>query len=188
MRCYKAINVCKIDITHPLNRNESLKTLAPMDLLTGEVINNWKMSIALFKLRLWQYNRDIGSDVQTRDLSLLFSNIQRLNRWVETCVSEAAQCVAFWQGPNGVNCCNKTFISVSHHVHLIGCSLGLLCMHLGNVCHYKCVLYIHCIQTSTKALEGSVTTKLGHLKNNFELTFYLSTFKLELEVMDILKL
>lgn len=73
MHCYRAINVCKIDMSPCLEGRESSKMLAPMDLLTVEVR---KVYIALFKQRFWQYNKDIGS--------LLFSEMQT-DEWEQVC-------------------------------------------------------------------------------------------------------
>lgn len=63
------------------------------------------------------------------------------------------------RGPNGVNCCNKTLISVKHPMNLIGCSLdccacvGVRSVTVDVYCTYK--------PTSTKALEESVTIELS---------------------------
>ena len=95
--CYRAITVCKIVITGFF---KNISTEGPT--------NCWgqKRFYSTFRIGVFGNTTDTGSDVQT---------VKITDEWT-TCVLEAARCIEVRLRPNRVNCCNKTLISVKHHI------------------------------------------------------------------------
>lgn len=107
MRCYEAINVCKRDISQCFEQAwifKNVSTNGPTNC------SDQKMFYSTFQIK--------GFGNTTGTLALMFKRdnplIQRSDKWVETWVSDAVQCIVC-KFDRVVNCCNKTNICEAPH-------------------------------------------------------------------------